>query len=151
MNLRTLDLQLIALVRRWYIPLARLAIFIVYFWFGILKLFNLSPAGPLAAALTAKTIGLAHYSLAFHILAVYECVIGVMFLFPKLTRVVIPLLLIHIVIVCSPLLLVPHLAWQHPFVPTLEGQYIIKNVAIVALAIGLAAHTMPLQAKAKRR
>jgi len=126
-------------------PLARVAIFVIYFWFGILKLFNLSPASPLAQALTAKTIGLQHYNLAFNILAVYECVVGILFLFPKATRIVIPLLFIHMIIVCSPLILVPHLAWSRPFVPTLEGQYIIKNVAIIALAIGIAAQTRPLK------
>lgn len=144
MNIKTLDLKLIAWLRRSFLPLARLAIFVIYFWFGILKLFDLSPVGPLAQALAAKTIGLAHYSLAFHILAVYECLIGVLFLFPKATRIVIPLLLLHMIIVCSPLLLVPHLAWSRLFVPTLEGQYIIKNMAIIALAIGVAAQTRPL-------
>jgi uncharacterized membrane protein YkgB len=149
MNITNFDLRFISLLRKWFIPLARIAIFIVYFWFGILKLFDLSPAGPLASALAAKTIGAAHFSLAFHVLAVYECVIGVLFLFPRLTRLVIPLLLVHIVIVCSPLILLPDLAWQHPLVPTLEGQYIIKNVAIVALAIGIASNAMPLKKRSK--
>ena len=147
MNTKKLDLKVIGLFRRWFLPFARLAIFVIYFWFGILKLFNLSPAGPLAQALAVKTIGLSHYSLAFHLLALYECVIGILFLFPKLTRIVIPLLILHMLIVCAPLVLVPHLAWSRPFVPTLEGQYIIKNLAIIALAIGVAAQTKPLKVK----
>ncbi len=125
--------------------MARMAIFIVYFWFGFLKLVDLSPAGPIAAALSAHTIGLVHFSLAFKLLAVYECAIGVLFLFPKATRIVIPLLLIHMIIVCSPLLFVPHLVWSSAFVPTLGGQYIIKNVAIIALAIGIAAQMIPFK------
>jgi uncharacterized membrane protein YkgB len=151
MNIKNADLKIIGWLRRWFLPLARFAIFIIYFWFGALKLFDLSPAGPLAEALAAKTIGLAHFSISFHILAVFECLIGVLFLFPKFTRIVIPLLFIHIVIVCSPLLLVPDLAWSKPFVPTLEGQYIIKNLAIAALAIGIAAQTKPLAASTKKR
>jgi uncharacterized membrane protein YkgB len=147
MNIKNVDLTLIGFLRRAFLPAARVAIFIVYFWFGILKLFDLSPASPLASALTAKTIGLSHFTLAFQTLAVFECVIGVLFLFPKLTRVVIPLFVIHLLIVCSPLILVPHLAWTKPFVPTLEGQYIIKNVVIAALAIGIAAQTPPLAVK----
>lgn len=150
MNIKTLDLKVIAYFRRWFLPSARLAIFIVYFWFGILKLYGLSPAGPLASALAAQTIGLAHFHAVFIALALYECLIGVLFLFPKATRVVIPLLLVHMVIVCSPLVLVPHLAWSRAFVPTLEGQYIIKNLAIIALAIGVAAQTHPL-AKTKKQ
>ena len=150
MNIKIIDLNIISYFRRWFLPMARLAIFIVYFWFGILKLFNLSPAGPLASALAAKTVGLDHFHTLFIILALYECLIGVLFLFPKATRVVIPLLLIHMIIVCSPLILVPHLAWSRAFVPTLEGQYIIKNLAIIALAIGVAAQTPPLAAAQKR-
>ncbi len=148
-NIKTIDLQLIHWLRKSFLPLARFAVFVVYFYFGILKIFGLSPAGPLAHALTNKTIGAAHFDAAYLILAIFECLIGVLFLFPKLTRVVIPLLFVHIVIVCSPLILVPSLAWDKPFVPTLEGQYIIKNVIIVALAIGIAAQTKPLT-KTKR-
>ncbi|HEY1646065.1 MAG TPA: hypothetical protein VGF75_06940, partial [Candidatus Saccharimonadales bacterium] len=132
------------------LPLARVAIFIVYFWFGILKLFNQSPAIPIAKALAAQTIGLAHFNLALNILAVLECLIGILFLFPKATRIVIPLLVIHLAVVCSPLVLVPHLAWSRALVPTLDGQYIIKNVVIGALAIGIAAQTKPLQKRSKK-
>jgi uncharacterized membrane protein YkgB len=60
-------------------------------------------------------------------------------------RITIPLLLVHMAVVCSPLVLVPELTWQRLFVPTLEGQYIIKNVVIVAVAFGIAAHTEPLR------
>ena len=147
MNIKNIDLKLIQWLRTAFLPLARLAIFIIFFWFGALKLLGLSPAGPIAEALVAQTVGAQHFDLLFYTLALLECVIGVLFLFPKLTRVVIPLLLIHMVIVCSPLLLLPSHTWESFLVPTLEGQYIIKNVAIVALAIGVAAQTRPLTHK----
>lgn len=147
MNIKNIDLKIINWLRRWFLPFARFAIFVIYFYFGILKVFDLSPASPLAQALVAKTIGASHFDVLFHVLAVFECVIGVLFLFPKATRVVIPLLFLHMIIVCSPLIFVPNLAWSKAFVPTLEGQYIIKNLAIAALAIGIAAQTKPLAAK----
>lgn len=146
MNIKNVDLKIIHWLRVSFLPLARIAIFVVYFYFGVLKLAGQSPASPLALALTAKTIGASHFHLAFNALAVYECILGVLFLFPKLTRVVIPLLFLHIIIVCSPLFMVPHLVWTKAFVPTLEGQYILKNIIIVALAIGIAAQTKPLAA-----
>jgi uncharacterized membrane protein YkgB len=143
-NIKNIDLKIISWLQAAFMPLARLAIFIIYFYFGLLKLLGDSPASPLAKALTDKTIGLSHFSVAFNTLAVVECLLGVLFLFPKLTRVVIPLLFVHLLIVCSPLALVPDLAWSKPFVPTLEGQYIIKNVVVAALAIAIAAQTKPL-------
>jgi uncharacterized membrane protein YphA (DoxX/SURF4 family) len=150
MKITNIDKEVIKWLRVSFLPMARIAIFIIYFYFGILKLFGQSPASPLASALVAKTIGLQHFKLSFDILAVYECIIGILFLFPKATRIVIPMLFLHLVIVCSPLILVSNLAWVRPFVPTLEGQYIIKNLAIIALAIGIAAQTQPLSKVAKK-
>lgn len=132
--------------RRTFIPVARFSIFLIFFWFGIIKLFGLSPASPLAKALIDKTVGLQHFDLLFYTLAVVECAIGILFLFPRATRIVIPLLLFHMAIVCSPLLLVPNYTWQRFLVPTLEGQYIIKNAVVIAVAIGIAASTSPLKA-----
>jgi uncharacterized membrane protein YphA (DoxX/SURF4 family) len=147
MTLKQIDTKIITWLRKTALPMARIAIFIVYFYFGFLKLLDLSPASPLAEALVRKTVGIQYFDTLFTILAVFECLIGILFLFPKFTRIVIPLLLVHLVIVCSPLLLVPDMAWSQPFVPTLEGQYIIKNVVIIALALGIAAQTRPLADK----
>lgn len=145
----SIDKKLIDFFQRSFLPFARVALFILFFWFGFLKLFDLSPAGPLAEALTAQTVGLEYFTVLFKALALIECLIGVLFLIPKATRVVIPLLFIHMAVVCTPLVLLPQLVWADFFVPTLEGQYIIKNIVIVAVAIGIAAHTKPLQEKIK--
>jgi uncharacterized membrane protein YphA (DoxX/SURF4 family) len=139
-----LDVKIISFFRRIYIPTARFSIFLIFFWFGIIKLLGLSPASPLAEALTAQTIGMQHFNTLFILLSLMECVIGILFLFPKMTRIVIPLLLVHMVLVCSPLVILPAYVWQQPFVPTLEGQYILKNAVVVAVAIGIAASAQPL-------
>ncbi|HEX5797689.1 MAG TPA: hypothetical protein VFX86_04860 [Candidatus Saccharimonadales bacterium] len=144
MNKHKLDKQLISFFKKTYIPLARLAFFIVFFWFGFLKLIGISPAEPLAEALVVQTIGSEWFDPLFKVLAVIECAIGILFLFPKTVRIIIPILLIHMIIVCSPLVLLPEETWQAFMVPTLEGQYIIKNVIIIALAFGVAANTQPL-------
>jgi uncharacterized membrane protein YkgB len=146
-KIQIIDLKLIAFFKRTYIPVARFSIFLIFFWFGFIKLLGLSPAGPLAHALIEKTVGVQYFDTLFIILAVLECIIGVLFLFPKATRVVIPLLLFHMLIVCSPLLLVPDYTWQQAFVPTIEGQYIIKNAVVIAVAIGIAASTTPISKK----
>ncbi len=149
LDYKSADLRLIAFFRRSFVPMARGSIFLIFFWFGIIKLLGLSPAGPLAKALVDKTVGLQYFDALFVVLALLECLIGVLFLFPRLTRIVIPLLLAHMLIVCSPLLLVPSYTWHSVLVPTLEGQYIIKNAVVIAVAIGIAASAQPL-AKKKR-
>lgn len=143
-RIEAFDLRLIGFLRQWHIPLARVALFLVFFWFGLIKIIGLSPATPLVIMLTARTVGVEYFTVLFFVLSLLECLIGVLFLFPKATRIVIPLLLFHMLLVCSPLVLVPEMTWTSFMVPTLEGQYIIKNAVIVALAIGIASHTKPL-------
>lgn len=147
MDIHKLDESLIGFFKRTYIPLARIAFFVVFFWFGFIKLTGASPAGPLAEALMAKTVGIQYFDILFKALALIECIIGILFLFPKTVRIIIPILSIHMIIVCSPLVFVPESTWQSLMVPTLEGQYIIKNIVIIALAFGVAANTQPLGKK----
>lgn len=150
-QLHAIDAKLIQFFRRTALPLARVAFFIVFFWFGFIKLLGLSPASPLATALTERTVGAELFAPLFIILALIECAIGILFLIPKAVRVVIPLLFLHMLIVCAPLVLVTDMTWSAPFIPSLEGQYIIKNVVIVALAFGVAANTTPLTVSKKEK
>jgi uncharacterized membrane protein YkgB len=149
--IQKLDKTIIRLAQQWYLPVARIAFFIIFFYFGALKLIGLSPATPLATALTERTIGLQYFDVSFVILAIIECLIGILFLIPKATRIVIALLFVHLAVVCSPLVLVPEHVWTSWFVPNLEGQYIIKNIALIAIAIGIAAHVTPLDKKKRSR
>lgn len=142
---KAVDLRLIGFFQRTFIPVARVSLFLIFFWFGFIKLIGISPASPLAEALTAQTVGMQYFDALFMLLAAIECVIGILFLIPKATRIVIPLLLFHMAVVCSPLVLVPEYTWQHFLVPTLEGQYIIKNAVVIAVAIGIAASATPFK------
>ena len=121
------------------LPFARLALFVVYFWFGILKLVGVSPAGPLVSALWIKTIPFIPLPTFIVLFSAYEMLIGVLFLIPKLERPAIALLLMHISMTAMPLVLLRRIVWQNFMVPTLEGQYIIKNLVIVALALSIGA------------
>ncbi len=145
LKISEIEIRLRDFFSKTFVPVARFSIFLIYFWFGFIKLLGLSPASPLAEALTAKTVGMQYFDTLFYILAVIECVIGILFLFPKATRIVVPILLLHVLIVSSPLLLVPEYTWQQFAVPTLEGQYIIKNAVVVAVVIGIAASVKPLK------
>jgi uncharacterized membrane protein YphA (DoxX/SURF4 family) len=139
------DEKIIGFFRRTYIPFARGALFVVFFWFGFIKLTGMSPASELAEALTIKTVGIEWFDVLFKLTALLECLIGILFLLPRVSRVVIPLLFFHMAVVCAPLALVPEMTWQSFGVPTLEGQYIIKNLVVIAVAFGIAAHTEPLR------
>jgi uncharacterized membrane protein YkgB len=142
------DASIINFFQQISIPMARIAIFVVFFWFGILKVIGLSPAGAIVHNLFDQTLsGLMSFNSFYIFFALFECLIGILFLIPKAERIVLPLLLFHMVTTFLPLIFLASETWSGPFVPTLEGQYIIKNLVIIAAAIGIAAHLNPLSKK----
>lgn len=145
--LRTFDARFIALSKQYYPWIARIALFVIYFYFGLLKLLGLSPASGLAIGFATKMgMGTVATEL-FFTLAIVECLIGILILIPRLTRIAILVMLLHMVLVCTPIVLYVEATWTNMFVPSLEGQYIIKNAALVALALGLVSTTTPLVRK----
>jgi uncharacterized membrane protein YkgB len=147
MSLQSFDASAIHLLRKISVPLARIGLFVVFFWFGILKVVGESPAAALVQNLFSKTIPFMPFVTFYILFGLFECLIGVLFLIPKAERVVIPLLFLHMLTTFLPLILLPAMTWTAPFVPTLEGQYIIKNIVIIAAAIFIAANMRPLRAK----
>ena len=140
-----IDQRLIAWFKRVRIPVARAALFIIFFWFGALKLLGSSPAEGLVQALFAQTISFIPFSAFYAGFAIFECLIGVLFLIPKATRIVIALLAFHMITTFLPLIFLPAVTWQGFLTPTLEGQYIFKNLALIALAMGIAADITPIE------
>ncbi len=121
--------------------ISRFAIFVIYFWFGLLKVLGLSPAGEMVRQLFDKTtvIHFMQFQNFYTLFSWFEILIGVLFLFPRLTRLAVSLLFVHMATTVLPLFFLPAISWQSFLVPTLEGQYIIKNIVIVACAIAIAA------------
>ncbi len=113
----------------------RLSAGFVYFYFGLLKFFpDLSPAELLAGQTVMR---LSLYSLdastALWLLAIMECTIGLSFLFNAGLRYVFFVFLFHQASTFIPLFMFPELTFKiAPFAPTLEGQYILKNLVSVA-------------------
>ena len=117
--------------------LSRFAIFVIYFWFGSLKLIDSSPANPLVESLLSKTLPYVSFNQFIVFLGIWEMVIGVIFLIPKLEKAAITILALHMITTFMPLLLLPTMAWKGFLIPTLEGQYMIKNPITIALAVNI--------------
>ncbi|MEK7604040.1 MAG: hypothetical protein AAB461_02885 [Patescibacteria group bacterium] len=123
------------LMQKIEVPFARTAIFIVYFWFGLLKLLGVSPAGPLIQALFQRTVWFMEFSTFYFLFSLFEMAIGIVFLIRGWERLAIFLLGLHLFTTVLPLFLLPQITWQGFLTPTLEGQYIIKNILIIDAAI----------------
>lgn len=144
MNIHATDVGIIHFFRKVSVSLARWGLFIIFFWFGLLKVIGLSPVSGLVERLFETTIPWLPFATFLIGFGLFEMLIGVLFLFRGTERIVIPLLFIHMITTFMPLFLLPQETWSGFLTPTLEGQYIIKNLALIAAAVGIAAHLHPL-------
>jgi uncharacterized membrane protein YphA (DoxX/SURF4 family) len=118
--------------------LTRVALGVVFFWFGILKFFpGQSDAEGLAAQTIFKlTAGHITSSVSLPVLAIWECLIGLGLLSGKFLRGTLLLLFLQLPGTFLPLLFFPAETWKHaPYAPTLLGQYIIKNLVLVCAGL----------------
>ena len=144
MNIHTIDIELINFFKRISVPVARFGLFVIFFWFGLLKVIGLSPASGLVQSLFEQTINFISFNHFLILFGFFECLIGIFFLIRGLERVVLPMLLVQMLATFLPLFTLPEMTWSGFMVPTLEGQYIIKNLVIIAAAIAIAAHLHPM-------
>lgn len=117
------------------IILSRISLFVIYAWFGALKLFSVSPANPLVEELLKKCLPFIGFSQFIFLLGLFEIILGILFLIKGMEKLALTGTLLHLATTCIPLLILPQVTWQAFLVPTLEGQYIIKNLLILSLAI----------------
>ena len=140
-----IDKNILTFCDRAAVPFARFALFIIYFWFGLLKVVGESPASPLVKDLLARTLPFISPELFVILFGVFEMLIGLLFIVPGLERVAIPVLFFHMFLTAGPLVLLPQETWSSFLAPTLEGQYIIKNLALIGCAIGIVAKMEPIK------
>ena len=116
----------------------RIALCVVFYWFGILKVLSISPAEPLVRELYLKTIhSLIPFDYFIILLGLTECVIGILFLCPQYTKIAFIIFSIQMITTLLPLFVLPHDVWQNGIAPTLTGQYIIKNVVLMGCALSI--------------
>lgn len=127
-------------VERHGLLILRLSVGIVFLWFGLLKFFPGSAGENLAVAtiswLSSDSLD---EQFSLYALAVLECSIGLGILFKKGLTVVVSLMYFQMAGTILPLFIFTDKTWISPFVPSLEGQYIIKNSVLIASGIILGA------------
>lgn len=135
---KTIDSHIGRRMKIWSIPALRISFAIIFFWFGILKPLGYSAAIPIVKA-TVAWLPFFDPDIWVALIGWWEVVIGILFLFRKTTRVAIALLFFQMVGTFMPLVVLPEIVYQNnnPFLPTMEGQYIIKNLMIISAALVL--------------
>ena len=113
----------------------RISLGLIYFHFGFLKFLpGVSPAESLAGDTISKLLaGMVDSESAVFVLAILECGLGLLFLANQRPKLAYFLFVGHMIGTFSPMFLLPHLTFnQHLLIPTLEGQYILKNIVFLA-------------------
>ncbi len=136
--LEPIDVRLTTWMARHGITLTRISLGVVFLWFGAIKFVpGWSPAADLAARTIERiTLGIVTPEIGLPLLATWESLIGVGLLLGRFLRLTLLLLFAQMPGTMLPLVLFPSETFTaFPHSPTMEGQYIIKNLVLIAAAI----------------
>ncbi len=131
MDLKALDGAITAWMAGHGLRLLRYSLAIVFLWFGLLKLF---PGASPAESLVAQTVYWFDPAWFIPVLGAWEMLIGALLFFRPTIREALALMALQMAGTLLPLLILPAVTWHSFLVPTLEGQYIIKNMVLIAAA-----------------
>ncbi len=137
-----IDIKITDWMARYGIVFLRISLGLVFFWFGFLKFFpGLSPAEGLATnTIEVMTFGLIPPEISIYLLATWETLIGLGLIFGVWMRVTLLLLFVQMLGTMTPIFFFPDEVFTRiPYAPTLEGQYIIKNLVLISAGIVIGA------------
>jgi hypothetical protein len=132
-----LDMRITAWLSLHAVTLSRVSLGVIFLWFGALKFVpGASPAADLASrTMEQVSFGLLSPGQGLLLLAAWESLIGLGLLTARFLRITLLLLIVQMIGTLLPLVLYPSETFTvFPLVPTLEGQYIIKNLVLVSAA-----------------
>ena len=131
-QLNSLDKKIIEKLKEIGLPFLRYSLAIVFIWLGSLKFLNTSPA----TDLIAKTVYWFSPTWFVPFLGVWEVAIGISLLYKPLIRLGLFLMTFQMLGTFLPFIILPEVVFgEKLYILTLEGQYIIKNLVLIAAAI----------------
>ncbi|CAM3956985.1 hypothetical protein FLBR109950_10545 [Flavobacterium branchiophilum] len=120
--------------------LLKISLALVYIWFGCLKIVGNSPA----EALVSNTVYWWQPETFIPILGLCEMFIGLGLLISKILPYIVILLLLHMIVTFFPIIILKETCFSKGYYfPTLVGQYIIKNIVLIAGALTVFCHYIP--------
>ena len=137
--------SVVKLVSRWVeedeVLLLRLGIATVFLWFGLIKILDYenNPIRPLVEAFSPYLAS----GLGFYLLGGFEVLVGMGFLFGRYLKYIAILLILHMGGTFLTILFVPSRIFGDYFpLLTLEGEFVVKNLVLVACALAIIAHSL---------
>jgi uncharacterized membrane protein YkgB len=135
-RLHILDSRVSAFFRRWGVPALRVSLAVVFIWFGALKVFGVTPV----TELVANTVYWFDPDWVVPALGVVEIVVGLGLLFQVAMRAVLGLFFLQMIGTFLVFVLQPEVAFQdgNPLLLTVEGEFVLKNLALIAAGMVIA-------------
>ena len=132
--------RLLDVLSRRSVTALRVALGLVFFWFGVLKLLDTSPVIEILKH-TYSFLPLKPFAAA---LGAWEIAVGVGLLAGRALRLTLALMWLHMAGTFAALLLAPALFFHHgnPLWLTVEGEFVIKNMVLVAAGLVIAGHEL---------
>lgn len=143
-GLITIEEKLHGVLVRHAISALRITVGLIFLGFGVLKFFpGVSPAEGLSIkTIDLLTFGLIPWEIGIIAIAALECFIGICLLANRWMRLAVWLLAIEFIGILAPLVLLTGRLFSGPNnAPTLEGQYVLKDIILVAAGMAIAAGT----------
>ena len=125
-----LDAWMVGIMRRYGIHALRIALAVVFIWFGTLKLIGRSPV----AQLVAQTVYWLPPEKFVVWLGLWELIVGLGLLLRIALRLTLFLFWLQLAGTLLVLVLRPDIAFQggNPLLLTTEGEFVIKNLVLIA-------------------
>jgi putative oxidoreductase len=121
------------------LPALRILLGLLFVWFGALKVLGRSPVGDLVSG----TLPWVDPHLTVVVLGVTEVVLGLGLVTGFAVRLVLPVLAAHLTGTFSTFVMLPQLMFRghNPFLLTESGEFVAKNLVLIAATVVLIAHT----------
>jgi uncharacterized membrane protein YkgB len=128
-----LDALLIPFLRRAAIPMLRVSLGLVFVWFGMLKVLDVSPV----ADLVARTVYWVDPDLFVTALGCFEVFVGVMLLFGWALRLTLALFALQMIGTFLTFVVLPEVTFSdgNPLLLTVEGEFVVKNLVLISAAL----------------
>ena len=139
---RRIDVRVRRFLDRIGVPLLRVSLGVVFLWFGLLKIFEVSPV----SGLVAKTIYWFDPDVVVPAIGAVEVFVGACFLVGRLMRVALPLLVLQMAGTFLVLILLPDVTFRdgNPFLLTVEGEFVVKNLVLLSAGLVVGSRLGPI-------
>jgi len=120
------------------LKLLRISLGIVFVWFGVLKLFAVSPI----VYLIKEVYPSFPYPATIIFMGALETIIGLGFLFNRMIKATVGLMWLQMLGIFGCFVIAPHLFFNHKnlLLLTSDGEFIIKNLVFLAASLVVLTH-----------